>query len=117
MSSSPNNDLLSDAAVAAPIGAAAMLARGLLSTTRLSWGWVARSSAAAGIVSVMANMALKDYISSENIRIVCVGLCGFGAPEIIDWGINNSPRLVEKLMSVFGLSSNAKSGKKRRKRS
>ena len=112
----PDPDVWADAAKAAPLGAAAMLARGLLSTEKLSWGWVFRSSIAAGAVSVLAGLALKDHITSESTRLFVVGLCGFAAPEIIDYGIRNAPRLVEMAMAKIGLKPNAPKGKARAKR-
>lgn len=81
------SDLVSDAMRAAPLGAAAMLARGLLSTERLSWGWVIRSSIAAGVVSFFAGQAVKDYITSQGLQDVCVGLAGLATPEIVDAAI------------------------------
>lgn len=80
-------DLISDALRAAPLGAAAMLARGLLSQERLSWGWIARSAVAAGVVSAIAGLALRDYVASESLRYACIGLAGFASPEIVDAAI------------------------------
>ena len=80
-------DLISDALRAAPLGAAAMLARGLLSQERLSWGWIARSAVAAGVVSAIAGLALRDYVASESLRYACIGLSGFASPEIVDAAI------------------------------
>lgn len=80
-------ELWADALKAAPLGAAAMLARGLLSTERLSWAWIARSAAAAAVVSVVAGMALRDYVASESLRYACIGLAGFASPEIVDAAI------------------------------
>lgn len=80
-------DIWADAIKAAPLGAAAMLARGLLSTERLSWAWIARSAAAAAVVSVLAGMALRDYVASESLRYACIGLAGFASPEIVDAAI------------------------------
>lgn len=82
-----NPDLLLDGIKAASLGGAAMLARGLLSPNRLSWGGLARSAFAAAIVSALAGLALRDYVDSESLRYACIGLCGFAAPEICDAAI------------------------------
>ena len=91
MSSSPlppdAPDIWADAAKAAPLGAAAFLARGLLSQERLSWGYLARSGFSAAIVAVVVGMAIRDHIASESLRFACVGLAGFSAPELVDAAI------------------------------
>ena len=91
MSSSPlppdAPDIWVDAAKAAPLGAAAFLARGLLSQERLSWGYLARSGFSAAIVAVVVGMAIRDHIASESLRFACVGLAGFSAPELVDAAI------------------------------
>ena len=91
MSSSPlppdSPDIWADAAKAAPLGAAAFLARGLLSQERLSWGYLIRSGLAAAIVAVVVGMAIRDHIASESLRFACVGLAGFSAPELVDAAI------------------------------
>ena len=69
MSSSPlppdAPDIWVDAAKAAPLGAAAFLARGLLSQERLSWGYLARSGFSAAIVAVVVGMAIRDHIEQK----------------------------------------------------
>lgn len=80
-------DLVGDAMRAAPLGAAAMLARGLLSTDRLSWGWVFRSTAAAGVVAFFTGQGVKGYITTQGLQDVCVGLSGLATPEIVDAAI------------------------------
>ena len=91
MSSSPlppdSPDIWADAAKAAPLGAAAFLARGLLSQERLSWGYLLRSGFSAAIVAVVVGLAIRDHIASESLRFACVGLAGFSAPELVDAAI------------------------------
>jgi hypothetical protein len=91
MSSSPlppeAPDIWADAAKAAPLGAAAFLARGLLSQERLSWGYLIRSGFSAAIVAVVVGLAIRDHIASESLRFACVGLAGFSAPELVDAAI------------------------------
>jgi hypothetical protein len=80
-------DIWADALKAAPLGAAAFLARGLLSQERLSWGYLIRSGLAAAVVAVIVGMAIRDHIASESLRFACVGLAGFSAPELVDAAI------------------------------
>jgi hypothetical protein len=80
-------DIWADAMKAAPLGAAAFLARGLLSQERLSWGYLLRSGFAAAVVAVVVGMAIRDHIASESLRFACVGLAGFSAPELVDAAI------------------------------
>ena len=84
---SETSDLVVDGLKAASLGGAAMLARGLLSSDKLSWGWIARSALAAAIISALAGMGLRDFVESESLRYACIGLCGFAAPEICDAAI------------------------------
>lgn len=91
MSSSPLPpevpDLWADAAKAAPLGAAAFLARGLLSQEKMSWGCLIRSGTAAAVVSVIVGLGIRDHIASESLRFAIVGLAGFSAPELVDAAI------------------------------
>jgi hypothetical protein len=92
MSSSPlppevPTDLWADAAKAAPLGAAAFLARGLLSQDKMSWGCLLRSGTAAAVVSVIVGLGIRDHIASESLRFAIVGLAGFSAPELVDAAI------------------------------
>ena len=80
-------DIWADAMKAAPLGAAAFLARGLLSQERLSWGYLLRSGFAAAVVAVVVGLAIRDHIASESLRFACVGLAGFSAPELVDAAI------------------------------
>lgn len=114
-------DIWADAIKAAPLGAAAMLARGLLSTERLSWAWIARSAAAAAVVSVLAGMALRDYVASESLRYACIGLAGFASPEIVDaairWVKAKAEAKVAQARAELKSSSTSNRGNKQGKRS
>ena len=83
----PSPDIWQDALKAAPLGAAAFLARGLLSQERLSWGYLIRSGLAAAVVAVIVGLAIRDHVASESLRFACVGLAGFSAPELVDAAI------------------------------
>lgn len=113
-------DIWADAIKAAPLGAAAMLARGLLSTERLSWAWIARSAAAAAVVSVLAGMALRDYVASESLRYACIGLAGFASPEIVDaairWVKAKAEAKVAQARAELKSSSTSTRGNKQGKR-
>lgn len=115
----PNPDLWQDALKAAPLGAAAMLARGLLSQEKLSWGWIARSAAAAAVVSVVVGLAIRDHIASESLRFACVGLSGFSAPEIVDaavrWAKAKAEAKVKEAEADLKPRGKAKPGKRGRR--
>ena len=53
-----------------PIGAAAMLARILMSQEKVSVGW-----------------ATDGYLTSQGLRFAAVGLAGYAAPETADYAL------------------------------
>jgi putative flippase GtrA len=80
-----NGKMLDDVAKFAPLGAAAMLARCLMSTEPVSVGWIARRMIAAAVTSVIAGFATQDYIHSEGLRYAAVGCLGYASPEVMDY--------------------------------
>ena len=79
--------LWGDIARFAPLGAAAMLARILMSQEPVTFGYIMRRMAAAGITSVLVGFAVQDYIHSEGLRFAAVGMAGYAAPEILDYAL------------------------------
>jgi hypothetical protein len=79
--------LWGDIARFAPLGAAAMLARILMSQEPVTFGYIVRRMAAAGITSVLVGFAVQDYIHSEGLRFAAIGMCGYCAPELCDAGL------------------------------
>jgi hypothetical protein len=95
MSAAPNpNDLppdtdklIADAARFLPIGAAAMLARIVMSQEPVSFGWIARRMFFAAVTACLVGWATDGYIHSEGLRFAAVGASGYAAPEVADFAI------------------------------
>jgi hypothetical protein len=82
---SDNGKMLDDVAKFAPLGAASMLARILMSQEPVSFGWILRRMIAAAVTSVIAGFATQDYIHSEGLRYAAVGCIGYASPEVMDY--------------------------------
>lgn len=78
---------LKDGLTASVLGGLAMVSRMLLSTEKVSFGWVVRRVLAASITACIAGYAVQDYISSLGLRWACVGGIGYCAPEALDYGL------------------------------
>ena len=96
MSAAPNpNDLppdtdklVSDAARFLPIGAAAMLARIVMSQEPVSLGWIARRMFFAAVTACIVGWATEGYLQSQGMRFAAVGAAGYAAPEVADFALN-----------------------------
>lgn len=96
MSAAPNpNDippesdkLLADAARFLPIGAAAMLARIVMSQEPVSFGWIARRMFFAAVTACLVGWATDGYLQSQGMRFAAVGAAGYAAPEVADFALN-----------------------------
>jgi hypothetical protein len=64
-----------------------MIARLLLQKERASLGFILRSSVAACVTAYFVNLAARDYITSESLRVCVCGIAGFAAPEIQNYGL------------------------------
>ena len=73
--------------IAAALGGSAMIARLLLQSERASLGFIIRSSVAACVTAYFVNLAARDYITSESLRVCVCGIAGFAAPEIQNYGL------------------------------
>lgn len=73
--------------IAAALGCSAMIARLLLQKERASLGFILRSSVAACVTAYFVNLAARDYITSESLRVCVCGIAGFAAPEIQNYGL------------------------------
>ena len=73
--------------IAAALGGSAMIARLLLQKERASLGFILRSSFAACVTAYFVNLAARDYITSESLRVCVCGIAGFAAPEIQNYGL------------------------------
>ena len=70
-----------------PIGAAAMLARILMSQDKVSIGWVIRRMFFAGVTACLVGWATDGYLQSQGLRFAAVGLAGYAAPEVADFAL------------------------------
>ena len=70
-----------------PIGAAAMLARILMSQEKVSIGWVVRRMFFAGVTACLVGWATDGYLTSQGLRFAAVGLAGYAAPEVADFAL------------------------------
>jgi hypothetical protein len=79
--------LWGDIARFAPLGAAAMLARILLSESPVTFGYIVRRMAAAGITGCLVGFVSQDYIHTEGLRYAAVSVAAYAAPEVWDYAL------------------------------
>ena len=84
----PFNDtdqMLKDGFASSILGSAAMAARILVSTDRMSVGWIIRWASAAIITSAFVGIVAQDYIQNKGALYGAIGISGAAAPELIDF--------------------------------
>jgi hypothetical protein len=74
-----------DGIVAGILGGLAMVARLLLSTEPVSFGWVVRRVLAAAITAALVGYGIQDHIASTGLRMGVIGAAGYAAPECLDY--------------------------------
>lgn len=77
--------VVKDGVIASSLGSAAMVARLLLSTEPVSWGWVVRRVLAAAITAAFVGWAVAEHIQSIPLRFAATGAAGYAAPEVLDY--------------------------------
>jgi hypothetical protein len=77
--------VVKDGVIASALGSAAMVARLLLSTEPVSWGWVVRRVFAAAITAAFVGWAVAEHIQSVPLRFAATGAAGYAAPEVLDY--------------------------------
>ena len=82
-----------------PIGAAAMLARILMSQDKVSVGWVARRLFFAAVTACLVGWATDGYLQSQGLRFAAVGLAGYAAPEVADFALSYLRKRAEEKLS------------------
>ncbi|CAB5217987.1 hypothetical protein UFOVP201_40 [uncultured Caudovirales phage] len=80
-----SNDQFKDVAVASGLGGLSMIARLLLSTERVSFGWVCRRVLAAAITASIVGLAIQDHVTSVGLKMAIAGASGYAAPEVLDY--------------------------------
>ena len=93
-----------DGVVASIIGGLSMAARLLLSTEPVSFGWVIRRCFAASIVGALVGFGIQDHVSSIGLKMGCVAVSGYAAPEALDyllrWVKARGEREIEKVQGI-----------------
>jgi hypothetical protein len=74
-----------DGVIAGALGSAAMVARLLLSTEPVTFGWVVRRVFAAAITASFVGWAVSEHIQSVPLRFAATGASGYAAPEVLDY--------------------------------
>lgn len=74
-----------DGVIAGALGSAAMVARMLLSTEPVTFGWVCRRILAAAITAAFVGWAVSEHIQSIPLRFAATGAAGYAAPEVLDY--------------------------------
>jgi hypothetical protein len=107
--------IVKDGIVASILGGLAMIARLLLSTEPVSFGWVVRRVAAAAITAALVGYGIQDHITSPGLKMACLGASGYAAPEALDFLLRWLKARGEKEVgAVEGKRANAKGRSKRR---
>jgi ABC-type enterobactin transport system permease subunit len=97
--------------IAAALGGSAMIARLLLQSERASLGFIIRSSVAACVTAYFVNLAARDYITSESLRVCVCGIAGFAAPEIQNYGLEFLKAKMQGKVNEAKQSAGIKTGK------
>ena len=106
------NGLVKDGLIASILGGLAMTARLLMSEEPVTIGWVLRRLTAASITAVLVGYGVKDYITSESLRLGVIGGCGYCAPEITDYLIKYVKARGQKEVNNVKVKSRGKKTKK-----
>lgn len=112
VASQPPDKLWGDIARFAPLGAAAMLARILLSQEPVSLPWIIRRMAAAGITACLVGFVSQDYIHTEGLRYAAVGMSGYAAPEVLDYALRYLKAKGDAQMKAAGVKPKGKRKKR-----
>lgn len=102
--------------IAAALGGSAMIARLLLQRERASLGFIIRSSIAACVTAYFVNLAARDYITSESLRVCVCGIAGFAAPEIQNYGLEFLRAKMQGKVNEAKRSAGIKPGKPKKPR-
>lgn len=109
--------IVKDSLIASVLGGGGMVARMLLSTEPLTFGWIVRRLIAASIIGVFAGFALQEHVSSLVMRFACIGLAGAAANEIMEGAIKwVNGKINKEVQSVTKGNSNGKTKRTKRKR-
>jgi len=94
-----------------------MVARMLLSTEPLTFGWIVRRLIAASLIGIFAGFALQEHVTSLVMRFACIGLAGAAANEIMEGAIKwLKNRINKEVDDVTKVKSNGKTKRAKRKR-
>jgi hypothetical protein len=109
--------IVKDSLIASVLGAGGMVARMLLSSEPLTFGWIARRLIAASLIGIFAGFALQEYVTSLVMRFACIGLAGAAANEIMEGAIKwLKGRINKETQGVTKGKPNGKTKRAKRKR-
>ena len=109
--------IVKDSLIASVLGAGGMVARMLLSTEPLTFGWIVRRLVAASLIGIFAGFALQEHVTSLVMRFACIGLAGAAANEIMEGAIKwLKNRINKEVDDVTKVKSNGKTKRAKRKR-
>lgn len=109
--------IVKDSLIASVLGAGGMVARMLLSTEPLTFGWIVRRLIAASLIGIFAGFALQEHVTSLVMRFACIGLAGAAANEIMEGAIKwLKNRINKEVDDVTKVKSNGKTKRAKRKR-
>lgn len=91
-----SSQTIKDGMVSSVLGGLAMVARLLLSTEPVTFGWVVRRVLAASITACFIGYAIQDHIASTPLRMAVIGACGYSAPEVLDFVLRYIKKKGEK---------------------
>ena len=111
-----NNQTVKDGVVSGVLGGLAMVARLLLSTEPVTFGWVVRRIFAASITACFVGYGIQDHIQSVPLRMAVVGACGYAAPEVTDYVLRYIKARGEKEVGRIAPKSNGKAKRPATKR-
>jgi len=75
--------MLQDVATSAAIGGAGAVARQAFANEPIFTRAFLSQAVMASFVAIVSNFLIKDMISSETLRIGCIGVLSFCAPEVL----------------------------------
>ena len=77
------NSLMQDVATSAAIGGAGAVARQVFAKEPIFTRAFRAQAVMASFVAIFSNFIIKDIIHSETMRIGCIGVLSFCAPEVL----------------------------------
>jgi len=104
---------IKDGLIASLVAGLSMTARILLSAEPVSFFWVLRRIISASIIGPIVGYCIQDHITSNGLKMACISIVGYSAPECLDfllrWVKAKGEKEVAKVQGV-----KKRNGKKRK---